>query len=259
MIVPINIRWEKVSVDFSLDIDREHSSDCAVMHYAQRGLPAEPEVCQVMLRVLKPGDRVVDAGANIGFFTLLMSKLVGETGEVLAFEPGEQNLKKLYANLELNECKNVKVIEKPLWSSASLVNFYAYDDGGANSLWPEKSTDTSQQMMATTLDIECRQPALIKMDIEGGELRALRGAWATLRHEPVILTELNEVATERAGGSFEEIRKMLSAFDCFALSETGHFPTYLPRGVKVRAVRPNTNVMFATLGQVQKFWPETLI
>ena len=55
-----------------------------------------------MSRVVKPGDYCVDVGAHIGYFTLLLSRLVGETGYVLAFEPGTNNLPKLKRNLELN-------------------------------------------------------------------------------------------------------------------------------------------------------------
>lgn len=260
MIVPIQLRWNGREIDFKMHLDDSCIAENAVLHYARQGLPCEPETCFVMLRALKEGDCAVDAGANIGFFTLLMSKLVGETGQVLAFEPGPNNIGKLYTNLALNGCRNVKVVEKPLWSSEAKVNLFSYADGGTDSLWPLHDNDKSEQLAATTLDLGClRAPKLIKLDIEGAEVRALRGAWATLKNHPIIVTEMNEIALERAGTSFEELRQTLRGYDCFTLSHTGHFPTYIPRNIEMVAARENTNVMFSTLARLPELWPEARI
>lgn len=260
MIVPINFRWQDRAADFCMDLDTNCPTDYAVMHYVKQGVPCEPESCFVMLRVLQEGDTAVDGGANIGFFTLLMSKLVGLTGHVLAFEPDKRNLAKLRANLALNKCENVRVIDKALWSSASERQLFQYADAGSSSLWAYNGSDKSNTVQATTLDLEFENPpALVKLDIEGGELRALRGAWTMLKFQPVIVTEMNEEALERAGTSFAELRQHLKQFDCFALSDTGHFPTYIPPSVKMVAARQNTNVMFSTLARVQQHWPEAQV
>lgn len=260
MIVPINLRWMDRAIDFKMDLDENCLMEHAVLHYAKQGMPCEPETCFVLLRALKEGDCAVDGGANIGFFTLLMSKLVGDTGQVLAFEPGENNLERLIRNLNLNRCVNVKVVPKPLWASKTNVNLFCYEDGGANSLWPRDGVDRGNEMAATTLDLEClHPPKLIKLDIEGAEVRALRGARATLKNHPVIITEMNEKALERAGTSFEELRQTLRGYDCFLLSQTGHFPTYVPRSVEMVAARENTNVMFSTLVRLPELWPEARV
>lgn len=260
MIVPINLRWEDHAVDFCMDLDTNCPTDYAVMHYVKQGVPCEPETVFVMLRTLQEGDIAVDAGANIGFFTLLMSKLVGPRGRVVAFEPDKRNLDKLNANIALNKCENVKVIPKALWSSQATVQLFLYSDAGANSLWGQNTGDVSVMVEATTLDHELgMSPHFIKLDVEGSELRALRGARLSLAGKPVIVMEMNEVALERAGSTFAEIRKMLAGYDCFGLSETGHFPVYIPAGVKMVAVKTNTNVMFSTLAQVQQRWAEARV
>lgn len=259
MIVPINLRRGEQRIDFRMDLDPNVLTDHAVLHYTNQGMPCEPESCYVMMRFLKEGMTAIDGGANVGFFTLLMSALVGEKGQVLAFEPGQNNLSKLKTNLALNDCCNVKVIEQPLWSSVTSVKMFHYEDGGANSLWSLFSGDKAVEMATTTLDAECERADLIKLDIEGAEVRALRGAYKMLRHHPFVLTEINEGALERAGASFQELRKMLREHDCFALSETGHFPTLIPPSVHIVPCKPNTNVMFARLADVAQAWNETHI
>ncbi len=57
--------------------------------------------------MLAPGQRVVDVGANVGYFTVLMSRLVGPRGSVVAVEPDRDNLRLLRLNLWLNRCHNV--------------------------------------------------------------------------------------------------------------------------------------------------------
>jgi FkbM family methyltransferase len=69
----------------------------------------EPSLTQFMIRTIKPGDTVVDLGANHGYFTLLMSKLVGETGRVIAIEAFPETRQSLEANLALNRIRNVEV------------------------------------------------------------------------------------------------------------------------------------------------------
>ena len=114
-------------------------------------------------------------------------------------------------------------------------------------------------MAATTLDTECQHADLIKLDIEGSELRALRGGRNLLRQFPVIIAEMNEVALERAGTSFAELRKMLRGYSCWGLSETGHCPIWISPNIEMAACKPNTNVMFATISQVEQMWPKVFV
>ena len=75
---------------------------------------AEPEVQQALAELVKPGQTVYDVGANIGFFTILCSRLVGPQGRVYAFEPIPQNLVTLRHNIALNGLTNVVIVDKAL-------------------------------------------------------------------------------------------------------------------------------------------------
>lgn len=74
-----------------------------------------------LLRLLKHGDTVIDAGANSGVFTVMASYLVGESGRIIAVEPDPEDLGTLKKNIEINSLKNVEVVEKALFSESNHV------------------------------------------------------------------------------------------------------------------------------------------
>ena len=75
----------------------------------------EPSVTTQFIRILEPGDVCIDAGANLGYFTLLSSTLVGESGHVYAVEPSQYNRRRLEKNIALNGSANVSVLPYGLW------------------------------------------------------------------------------------------------------------------------------------------------
>ena len=77
----------------------------------------EPHVFATLVHLLKPGAIFVDAGANIGFYSVLASRLVGRHGRVLACEMMPDTARRLRRHLKINECRNAEVVEKALSSS----------------------------------------------------------------------------------------------------------------------------------------------
>ena len=126
---------------------------------------------------------VYDIGAHVGFYTLLASDLVGKNGKVIAFEPVPQNLKYLKKHLEINRCTNVIVIEAAV-SDKSGISFF---DEGPNSSVGHLSEDNSSLTVETVsideliMRGEIPPPNYVKIDIEGAELLALKGAKSTFR------------------------------------------------------------------------------
>ena len=74
--------------------------------------------------------------ANIGFFTVLLGLLVGPAGKVVSIEPGRDNIKRLLANIALNDLTNVMLIDQPLSNRPSEVTYFNNSDNSAgNCLW----------------------------------------------------------------------------------------------------------------------------
>lgn len=264
MIKPIIIDCGGRRVEFFMDLEPGFVSDTAISWYLQQGIPPEPEVVHLMSRAVQEGDFVVDAGANVGFFSLLLSQYVGEKGKVLAIEPGDNNLPKLRKNLDGNKRPNIEICDKPLSCDNQPVQFYLSRDTGVNACWqnPEIVLKTVE-LPAVTLSYLCSDaPKLIKMDIEGSELEALKGAEALLqKHPPYIVMEFNVGALAQMGASPEAIREFMRkrGYELFVLSEHGLLPALVPQFSTLQVVRNNTNVLFSTLDDVGKAWAEVIV
>jgi FkbM family methyltransferase len=137
---------------------------------------------------LVPGNVVYDIGANVGFYSLLASVLVGETGHVYSFEPLPDNLQELKMHLELNHVGNCTVIDAAVSSVDGGAAFDPSDDRCTGHL----EANGNLRVRTITLDWliqqgEVRTPNLIKIDIEGAECECLQGAASVIqRFGPVI-------------------------------------------------------------------------
>lgn len=199
-------------------------------------------IADVIIDRLRPRHVFVDAGANVGFFTLLASALVGPQGRVVAFEPHPVTRAALANNVKLNKMKNVTISEFALSDSQEVMDLYLENEGGlgSSSLRPppveyrngnvQVNTDTLDNQLAH-LGIE--KVDMIKIDIEGAELAALRGAVETLRGHPAVICEISGYNLERMGGSEDELMNLMQGhgYVCSAItpvkpSKFGPFPQY---------------------------------
>jgi len=144
-----------------------------------------------LLSNIKQGDIVIDAGANIGLFSILASFKVKDKGRVIAIEPEPSNLKILMQNVKLNRLDNVIVIPKAL-----------YDKPGKKVSMKGKgvsayvSEDSEGLVETTTLDQIIEEtglkPRILKMDIEGSEGKALIGGINTVKYLELIEMEVHD-------------------------------------------------------------------
>jgi FkbM family methyltransferase len=132
------------------------------------------------------GDVVIDAGACWGDTMLYFADKVGSQGKVYCFEFDADNLRILQSNLDLNPslASSIKVIQKALWDKSGEVIDYLGNGPGTSLI----HTDGQQAQQVSTLTIDglvdeenLEKVDFIKMDIEGAELKALRGAEQTIR------------------------------------------------------------------------------
>jgi len=139
-------------------------------------------------RVLRPGQVVFDIGAHVGFYTLLASQQVGPEGTVVAFEPVPGNLAFLKRHLELNNVNNVLIFDCAVADTEGLAGFVL----GCDSHMGHLGDSGGLAVRIVTLDglIAAGQvpvPNVLKLDIEGAELAALRGASQLLNiYHPVV-------------------------------------------------------------------------
>lgn len=259
MIVPFTIGCPPVEpIKFWMEIDQQNRCDAALMQYMQQRQAPEPEVLSLMAKVLRLGDFAVDAGANVGFFTLFMSRLVGPGGKVLAIEPGANNLPKLYENLKLNKIANVEVLAKALRIGSEPQILYLCADGGLNSMTEHEDTETRQEVDAVWLsDAFENAPRLLKIDIEGAEYRVFQTVWPYNRPN-FIVSEMNDKALARFGDTPYALRQAMHQrqYDMFLLHPDGALPTLVPPGTNFIPTRENTNVLFSTIDDVGKAWSE---
>lgn len=134
------------------------------------------------------GSVVFDLGANVGFYTLLASELVGPDGKVIAFEPVPSNLEFLKKHILINDIHNVTVIE----SAVSDVNGFSSFDLGPHTSMGKLSSAGTLSVKTSTLDSlidtnEIPDPDLLKIDIEGAEYKALHGAINLLKSKHPII------------------------------------------------------------------------
>ena len=155
-------------------------------------------------RLLRPGMRVVDLGANIGVYTVIAASCVGPRGRVFAFEPAPENVAFLRRNLEANGIANVQVVSKAVGDSPQTVKLYlAAHSVGTHSV----SKVGPQSIDVEVIRVDDAIPSnetidVIKMDIEGFEPAALRGMSRILAASmPTLFVEYNPTAVGRCGFS----------------------------------------------------------
>jgi FkbM family methyltransferase len=171
---------------------------------------------------LAPGDSVVDGGANIGLFTLVAAAAVGPQGRVIACEPSRETMPLLQANVALNGFEWVTTCAVALGERAGSAEFWSFGAGaGLSSLArPADQHVASYRVAVRTLDEVSQDAAtvrLVKLDLEGAELIALRGARRLLevdRPEWVIEVEPDHLA--RHGSSVAGIADLFRSADYLA-------------------------------------------
>ncbi|HMP88498.1 MAG TPA: FkbM family methyltransferase, partial [Lacibacter sp.] len=165
--------------------------------------PSELRLSRYLIRHLAPGDVFLDAGAHLGYFSLLASTLVGSRGRVVAVEPAPDTFPLLAANLQ--QAPNCSSYNLLLDAAAGETDFYTFPVQFAeyNSTdplqyetepWYRSHPPIRHRLQAVTGDQLLQEtglvPTCIKMDVEGSEPAVLQGLQQTLgRHAPVVILE----------------------------------------------------------------------
>lgn len=154
-----------------------------------------PEETSLLIGLCRHGYHVLDIGAHVGYYTLLMSKQVGPEGKVFAFEPFSVNQALLKRHIQANGCSNIQVFGEALGISTGEMPFDAGQGSGRGKLVAKNSPPSIAafpKVPVTRLDDlfdsgRIVHADLVKIDIEGGEVDCLRGGVNFLSHcKPTI-------------------------------------------------------------------------
>ena len=158
---------------------------------------------------LRAGDVFLDIGAFVGWHSIRAARIIGPCARVISLEPDAGNRRQLEKNLALNHATNCTVVPLAAWSESG-VNLGWYT-GKSPDCCHLEDTGPSGEIRTTTVDDLVRSIGLsrldwIKVDVEGGEVEALRGAEHSLRHfRPRLFVEIHNTA--------EKVKEVLKQFD----------------------------------------------
>lgn len=178
-------------------------------HFSQwiqdRGGLVDPGLVSFLKPYIRPGQVVLDVGANIGTYTGAFCRLVGPSGKVYAFEPNPEAFECLRINCPEAVCVPVGASDKPGVFSVDATD----NNVGAAYL----KSDPAGQAVCLPIDAFGLSPAFIKVDIEGMEYPALLGMEQTMKAtRPMLLVEYHVGAQARNGHTVAELRSKLYDF-----------------------------------------------
>src|ERR1039457_1116230 len=184
--------------------------------------------------IIRPGMTIVDAGANIGLYSLIGSRLVGPKGRVFSFEPSGETFRRLLNNIGLNGFSNIEPFNNGLGDKSNerliLRQDIGYGDAERYLLHENRAPDikvqnvndmkVGEEILVDTLDsclakFDTKRIDFLKLDTEGFEYYVLKGAKQILENssEIVILMECTALGTARARTSQEDVFGILKEYD----------------------------------------------
>lgn len=169
---------------------------------------------KLLRKVLFQGAIVVDVGANIGIYSRFLSRFVGPTGLVHSFEPSPDNFRRLSA--ATHHLSNVQLTEAAVGERSGECKLYISDKLNVDHRAYKADGDSRRAVPTEMVALDDyfkpgQRVDLIKMDIQGYELHALRGAERVLQENPDLnlLLEFWPAGLEQAGVRWEELVEML--------------------------------------------------
>ena len=164
---------------------------------------------KALSKYLKLEDIVYDIGANVGFFTVISAKLVGDSGHVYAFEPDPDNIKNLEHNIQLDSFSNITILEQAVARSTGTGELLLTGYSGSRTLSTTAKSESQKYQSCPKIpvklvaidDLVTQQmippPTVVKIDVEGAELDVLEGMSQTIKEfKPIIIYEIDDPVRE---------------------------------------------------------------
>jgi FkbM family methyltransferase len=217
----------------------------------------EENELQIVIDLLKDKSVILDVGANLGWYSLALSKTF-PCSQIYAFEPLPHIFDYLSSHIEINKAVNIKALNLGLSDEVGQSSFYVVPDNSVNASIMNVADNKYAKKISitlTTLDIfaheeNLRKVDFIKCDVEGAELKVLKGASKIIKHyQPIILCEMVRKWTAPFGYHPNDIISYLKSYgySCFSINKVK--PTqieYMDEEVN------ETNFLFLPLAQTEK-------
>lgn len=181
--------------------------------------PFEPYTTELFEKAIKPGYKVLDIGAQFGYYSLIAAMKAGRKGRIYAFEPAPANFQLLNRNIQMNMYSDIiHALQKGVGNKQKTDTLYLYENSDSHSMFRH-----SQARVRETISIECitideflenQSINVIKMDIEGNEPYALEGMERTIsKNDNIILfTEFAPALIRRAGVKPEDFLAQIQSY-----------------------------------------------
>jgi FkbM family methyltransferase len=180
----------------------------------------EPSITSFVRQLDLDGKVAIDIGANIGYYSLLLSARVGPRGRVAAVEPSPTIRKELEENIRLNDCRNIQVIACGISNVNTLKDFYLDTTGnaGKSRFAGDDCADgvlEGQVQLRRLIDVvsqaDLQRTGLIKVDVEGMEVEVLGHLVEIADHLPNDIVILSEIRVDGEGDPILELVGRLQA------------------------------------------------
>lgn len=182
----------------------------------------EVPIQNIFAQHLHEGDVFYDIGANVGFFSVIAAQLVGKTGKVYAFEPGEGNANSVRHNARLNNFNQIEVIEKAVsHTSGEGQLLLAKYSGGHALATADAPPDLAGEVTVDLVSIDdliaqnlIAPPNFVKVDVEGAELDVLKGMTETIKtYQPTIIYEVDDGDRAAYERKYQELAAFFESFN----------------------------------------------
>jgi FkbM family methyltransferase len=185
------------------------------------GFEPDERLTRHFIRLVRPGDCVIDVGANVGYYTMVSATLAGPQGSVHAFEASPHTLPWLKTNAALNPVMNIEVHGEAVTDACGRTQFFtATEDKTGYSSIRDLGQEAASVAEVETVSLDSmldRLPPvrLVKIDVEGAEMLVLKGMRGLIeRDHPFFITEIDDCFLRELGHSAAE--------QCSFLTERGY-------------------------------------
>jgi len=186
----------------------------------------EPNQTKIVKKYVHEGDVVIDVGAHVGYYTLLMAQLVGKNGKVYSFEPDPANFELLKKSVEINGFENVVLIQKAVSDTTEKIKLFLGDnDSAVNRIYDAKLGDAKKSIdvQSITIDEYFKENDklfnFIKIDSEGSEAKIINGMekFLTKNRKLIMMTEFFPFLIKKSGDEPNQYLKSLenSGFELY--------------------------------------------